>query len=86
MLSGKEALKHGFVDQLGTFEDAVKQTKTLAGISSANLVEYQQRYDLSDFLHLFGRSESKAIKIDLGLEAPKLKAGQPYFLSPTFMH
>jgi protease IV len=86
VLSGKEALAHGFVDQLGTFEDAVTKTKALAGISSANLIEYQQRYDLSDFLHIFGRSESKAIKIDLGFEAPKLKAGQPYFLSPTFMH
>ncbi len=86
VLSGKEAFEHGFVDQLGSFETAVKQTKAIAGISSANLIEYQQHYDLSDFLRLFGKSESKAIKIDLGFEAPKLKAGQPYFLSPTLMH
>ena len=85
VLSGKEAFEHGFVDQLGTFETAVKQAKLIAGISSANLIEFQQRYDLSDFLRLFGKSESKTIKVDLGLDAPKLKAGQPYFLSATFL-
>ena len=86
VLSGTEAWKLGFVDQLGNFEDAVERTKTLAGISKANLVEYQQRYDLSDFFRLFGKSEAKAVKVDLGMEMPKLQAGQMYFLSPTFLH
>jgi protease-4 len=86
ILSGTEAFKLGFVDELGTFEDAVKRTKNIAGIRDANLVEYQQRYDLSDLFRLFGQTESKAVKLDLGLEAPKLQAGQLYFLSPTFLH
>jgi protease IV len=86
VLSGKEAYQLGFVDQLGSFETAVGKAEALTGISSANLIEYQQRYDLSDFLRLFGKSEGKtAVKIDLGIEAPKLKAGQPYFLSSTLM-
>ncbi|MCX6922879.1 MAG: signal peptide peptidase SppA [Verrucomicrobia bacterium] len=86
ILSGTEAEKLGFVDQLGTFDDAVKRTKEIAGIGNANLIEYQQRYDISDLFRLFGQTESKAVKLDLGLEVPKLQAGQLYFLSPTYFH
>jgi protease-4 len=86
ILSGTEAFKLGFVDELGTLDDAVKRTKSIAGIHNANLVEYQQRFDLSDFFRMFGQTESKAVKVDLGIDVPKLKAGQLYFLSPTFFH
>jgi protease-4 len=86
VLSGTEAYKLGFVDQLGTFDDAVEHAKKIAGISSANVVQYQQRYDLADLFRLFGKADSKVLKVDLGLDAPKLRAGQLYFLSPTFLH
>ena len=86
ILSGTEAFKLGFVDELGTFDDAVKRAKSIAGISRANLIEYQQRFDISDLFRLFGKSESKVVKVDLGVDVPKLQAGQLYFLSPTFLH
>jgi len=86
ILSGTEAHKLGFVDELGTFEDAVKRAKAIAGISRANLIEYQQRYDLADLFRLFGQTDSKVVKVDLGMDTPKLEAGQLYFLSPTFLH
>jgi protease-4 len=88
VLSGSEAYKLGFVDQLGNFQDAVKRAKKIAGITTdANLIEYQQRYDLSDIFRLFGQSpEGRVIKVDLGIEPPKLQVGQLYFLSPTFAH
>ena len=86
ILSGKEAFDRGFVDELGTFDDSVKRAKSIAGIRNANLIEYQQRYDISDLLRLFGKTESKAVKVDLGIEVPKLQAGRLYFLSPTFLH
>jgi protease-4 len=86
VLSGTQAFKLGFVDQLGDFNDAVEQAKNLAGISSANLVQYQQRYDLADLFRLFGKSDAKTIKVDLGIDAPRLQAGQLYFLSPTYLH
>lgn len=81
VLSGSQALQLGFVDQLGNFEDAVKAAKKIAGIGEANLVEYRERYDISNFLSLLGQS-SKAhdLKLDLGIEAPKLQAGERYFL------
>jgi hypothetical protein len=34
---------------------------------------------------MFGKTETPAIKVDLGVEAPKLQAGQLYFLSPAFL-
>lgn len=87
ILSGTEALKLGFVDELGNFDDAVARAKRIAGISRANLVQYQQRFDLSDMLKLFGKTDSSAhIKVDLGMDAPKIQAGKLYFLSPTFLH
>jgi len=86
VLSGTEAFKLGFVDELGGFNDAVARARKLAGISRANLIEYQQRYDFSDIFRLFGKSDAKAIKIDLGMDAPKLAAGRLYFLAPTFVH
>src|SRR5437016_1484624 len=36
VLSGNEAYKLGFVDQLGNFQDAVKRARKMAGISEAN--------------------------------------------------
>ena len=86
ILSGNEAFKLGFVDELGTFEDAVKRARSIANIQNANLIEYQQRYDISDLFRLFGQTESKAVKVDLGLEMPKLQAGHLYFLSPMYLH
>jgi len=86
ILSGREAFERGFVDELGTFDDAVKRTKSIAGIRNANLIEYQQRFDISDLFRLFGQTDGKAVKVDLGVEVPKLQAGRLYFLSPTFLH
>ncbi len=86
VLSGTRAFELGFVDQLGNFEDAVKRAKRIAAISDANLVEYQQRYDISDLFRLFGQTKGSVLKVDLGMETPKLQAGQLYFLSPTFTH
>ncbi len=86
VLTGKQAFELGFVDQLGNFETAVAQAKTLADIREANLIRYQERFDLSHLFSLFGRSESRSLKIDFGMDLPKLQAGKLYFLSPTFVH
>ncbi len=88
VLSGTEAKRLGFVDQVGDFHDAVKAAESIANISDANLVRYEEHYDISDFLHIFGESKTQApvIKVDLGFDAPKLQAGQMYFLSPLLFH
>ncbi len=86
ILSGKEAFDLGFVDELGDFDTAVDRAKALADLEDANLIEYRMRVDLGDILGIFGQSESRVIKVDLGIEAPKLEAGRLYFLSPTFLY
>jgi protease IV len=87
ILSGARAYELGFVDELGGFRDAVDRAKRLAGLTgNANLVQYKERYDLSSFLRLFGKSEARVVKLDLGVQAPKLEAGRLYFLSPSFLH
>ena len=85
VMSGNEAFQRGFVDELGNFQVAVARAKTLANITSANLVLYQQHYDLADFFKMFGKSEAR-VKIDVGMDMPKLPAGRLYFLSPTFVN
>jgi protease IV len=83
ILSGDQALNLGLVDEIGDFQDAVARTIKIADINNANLVEYNETYDISNFLRLFGQSEATkvpAVKLDLGFEAPKLQVGQLYFL------
>jgi protease-4 len=81
VVSGEQALQLGLVDGLGDFDDAVDRAEKIAHIRSASLVEYRERYDLGDFLSLFGQSEkSHDIKLDLGVDIPKLQAGALYFL------
>ncbi len=81
VLSGSQALSLGFVDQVGDFDDAVERAQRIAHIPDANLIEYRERYDISDFLSMFGQSGSAHdIKLDLGLDIPKLRSGCMYFL------
>lgn len=86
VLTGKQAHDLGFVDQLGDFETAVRAAKTLSKSPDANLIRYQEPFNLGSFFSLFGKSDSTTMKIDLGFELPKLQAGRPYFLSPTVLH
>jgi protease IV len=84
VLSGKQALNFGFVDELGDFQTAVSRAEIIAGIPSANLVEYRIPFDLGSVLgRIFGKSQVPAIKVDLGVDVPKLQAGRLYFIFPT---
>jgi protease IV len=87
VLSGKEAYEHGFVDQLGSYEDALAKAEELGDVKdTANVVEYRQRNDLAELFGMFGETQSRALKVDLGFELPKLQAGRMYFLSPLFLY
>ena len=84
IISGTEAYELGLVDELGDFETAVKRALKLAGIPEANLVTYQEPFDLLDLFGILGKSEGKAVKVDLGLDVLKLQAGL-YYLAPALM-
>ena len=52
-----------------------------AEISTALSIEYRERYDISNFLSMFGQSgQAKDIKLQLDTDMPKLQAGLMYFL------
>jgi len=80
IFTGREALKLGFVDGLGNYDDALKKLRDLADLKDADVIEYRTRNDLAELLGLFGKTEARSIKLDLGLEFPKLEAGRAYFL------
>ena len=85
ILSGKEALNKGFVDELGNLDTAVARAEKLAKISEANLIEYQPVFELGDLFGMFGQSsqsEARTLKIDVGFDAPKLQLGRMYFMCP----
>jgi protease-4 len=86
VLTGKMAYDLGFVDELGNFQNAVDTTKKIAGVSGkARLIRYQEPFDLSKIFGMFGKSDAKNIKVEIGLDLPKLQAGRPYFILPTFV-
>jgi len=64
----------------------VKRAKKLAKITGANLIRYEQPFNLGSIFRLLGKTEVPAIKIDLGLDLPKLQLGRLYFLSATVLH
>ena len=85
ILTGKQAYDSGFVDELGNFDAAVERAKSLANISDANLIRYEHPFNLGNLFRLFGKAEKGNLKIDLGLELPKLQAGHLYFLSSSIL-
>ncbi len=86
VLSGREAQELGFVDELGTFDTAVARAEKIAGIKSASLVRYDPVFDIASLFRIFGKSDAHAVKVDLGFDLPRLRAGYLYFLAPTFVH
>lgn len=86
VLSGTQALQLGFVDELGDFEDSVKRAEKLGGIQTANLIFYEERRDLSDLFRFFGKSQTPTLKVDIGVDFPRIKGGQLYFLMPTVVN
>ena len=87
VFSGKEAKELGFVDELGGFDTAVKRTLKLAKVKGeASIIEYRQRMDFADLFGILGKSEAPVVKVDIGMDAPKLEAGRMYFIMSTYLH
>lgn len=90
ILTGKNAFELGFVDKLGNFQTALDAARKLAGISdSAHVIRYQEPFTLSRLFGMGMSTKAKkddAVKIDLGLDLPEIRAGRLYFLSPTLTY
>ena len=86
ILSGNTALEQGFVDELGDLDEGIARALKIAGIKDANVIRFKQPMNFSMMFPFLGKSEPQQIKIDWGVELPKLKAGRLYFLSPTLLY
>ena len=86
VFSGKQAFDLGFVDELGNFDQAVERAQELGGVTNADLVQYRAPMSFSSLFRIFGQTHAPAIKVDLGVELPKIIAGKMYFLTPTLFH
>ncbi len=86
ILTARQAYDLGLVDQIGDFKTSVKTAKELAGVSDASLIKYVQPFDLGNLFRFLGKTETPALKIDLGFDTPKLQAGRPYYLLPLASH
>jgi protease-4 len=82
ILSGKQAAELGFVDEVGNFRKAVDRALALADIKDADLIQYQQPFDLGNLFRLFGKTDVKSVKVDLGLKRLDLQPGGLYFMYP----
>jgi len=82
VLSGRQARDLGLVDELGSFRTAFELTKKLVRVQKANLIRYQQPFELSSLFRLLGQEESssRAVKLDLGIQVPRVEAGRLYYL------
>ena len=88
ILSGREALNLGLVDELGNFDTAVERAMTLTGLDNAKLVTYQSPPGFGRLLRMFAKSDAHSLKVEVGgLEMmPHLAPGRLYFLSPLYLH
>lgn len=84
VLTGRQAYDHGFIDELGNFAVAVDRVKKIAGIGGdARLIRYEEPFNLGSLFGMLGKTDTKTLKIDVGLSFPKIEAGRPYFLSTS---
>lgn len=84
LLSGKDAWRLGFVDELGNFDTAVERAEKIAGIDEARLVRYLRPMGLGSLFRLFGQSEESRVKVDFGVRIPDVKSGL-YFMAPQLV-
>ncbi|MDB6053202.1 MAG: Signal peptide peptidase SppA [Verrucomicrobiales bacterium] len=87
VMSGRQALDLGFVDELGNFETAVKSASNFAHVNGEpTLIQYQHPFNIGSLFKLFGKTEMEPIKVDLGLNTLKLQSGHMYFIAPIVLH
>ncbi len=84
VISGKDALELGLVDQLGYFDDAVSKAAELAGIGNYRLVKYANRFSFFDIFSEMSAPE-KEMRINFGFNASSswqslIEPGKMYFL------
>ncbi len=88
LLTGRQALELGMIDQLGNLDAAIRLAEDVTGISedTARLVRHDPPVDFMGLFRLFGKSSTppagSSVKVDLGLSPISLRPGLPYYIAP----
>ena len=85
VLTGRQALEAGLVDQVGYIEDACALAKELGKAPEAKVVRYRATPSLLGALGLASARAEKPLKVELdvtGGTLPRLTPGMMYFLPP----
>jgi len=83
VVSGKDALEAGLIDELGEIEDAYRKAKELAKSPNAMIVSYEAPFRLGRFFQLLGSEESSQGKVEINVTqkiVPTLEPGHAYWL------
>ena len=86
VLSGKDALAAGLVDQLGYVEDAYGKASLMAMAPGAGIVLYERKRGLGRLLRFLEESGKEDLHLDLNVQPQgkvKLESGRLYLL-PSF--
>lgn len=86
ILSGKQAVEAGFVDEVGYFADAIARAEELGKIKDhkAKIIRYVVPFSLRNFFQLFGKNEAPKIQVELGPNQLRLQSGKLYYL-PAYL-
>ncbi len=83
ILSGRDALDHKLIDDVGQIEDAFAKAKQLGNAPGATIVKYGPPFAFSRLFRALGSTDSK-IELTLPKQLiPQLESGRAYFL-PSF--
>ena len=82
IMTGRQALEAGLVDELGYFEDAVDKAMELAKIKNVRVIRYVQPFSLRNLFRLTGKATDPKIQIQLAPSRLALDPGKLYFLPP----
>ncbi|MEM9398789.1 MAG: signal peptide peptidase SppA [Verrucomicrobiota bacterium] len=90
ILSGRQALESGLIDETGYFEDAIEKATELGGIDADSEVYIMNApVSFGRVLKLLGSRASQTkdtkLRLELGGEGIPLKPGVLYYLTPTFI-
>lgn len=82
IISGKEAVVEGLIDETGYFEDALAKARQFAKLEEdAPVVRLVARPNFSRFFRFFGSTPQTKVELNLGMPSIKMEAGKLYFMS-----
>jgi len=87
VVSGKDALEAGLVNQLGTVEDAYAKAMELGRAPGSSVVRYESPFPFGRFLRMLGEGRKSSLETQVAAAlTPKLEAGRLYYLPSLYLH